>query len=48
MMGLMKDASGSYTYGLLVLGALVVGAAGIILGFAHDVSLEHAPERQMA
>jgi hypothetical protein len=34
--------------GLLAFGALVVGAAGIILGFAHDVSLEHAPERRMA
>jgi ACS family tartrate transporter-like MFS transporter len=48
MMGLVKDATGSYTYGLLALGALVLGAAGIILGFAHDASLEHAPERQMA
>jgi MFS transporter, ACS family, tartrate transporter len=48
MMGLVKDATGSYAYGLLALGALVVGAAGIISGFAHDVSLEHAPERQMA
>jgi MFS family permease len=48
MMGLVKDATGSYTYALLTLGVLVVGAAGIILGFAHDVSLEHAPERQVA
>jgi len=48
MMGLVKDATGSYMYGLLLLGALVLGAAGIILGFAHDVRLEHAPERQMA
>ena len=48
MMGLVKDATGSYMYGLLPLGALVLGAAGIILGFAHDVRLEHAPERQMA
>jgi MFS transporter, ACS family, tartrate transporter len=48
MMGLVKDATGSYMYGLLTLGALVVAATGIVAGFTHDVSLEHAPERQAA
>jgi MFS transporter, ACS family, tartrate transporter len=48
MMGLVKDATGSYAYGLLTLGAFVVGAACIVLGFAHDVRLEHAPEQQAA
>jgi cyanate permease len=48
MMGLVKDATGSFTYGLLALAAMVVGGALIVLGFAHDSSLEHAPERQVA
>jgi MFS transporter, ACS family, tartrate transporter len=48
VMGLVKDATGSFTYGLLALAALVVGGACIILIFSHDSALEHAPERQMA
>jgi MFS transporter, ACS family, tartrate transporter len=48
VMGLVKDATGSFTYGLLALAALVVGGACIILTFSHDSALEHAPERQLA
>jgi ACS family tartrate transporter-like MFS transporter len=46
MMGVVKDATGSFTYALLVLAGLVVGAACIILTFAHDGALEEAPEEE--
>jgi MFS family permease len=48
MMGLVKDATGSFAYALLALAALVVGGACIILTFTHDTSLEHAPQKQPA
>ena len=48
MMGLVKDATGSFTYGLLALGALVVVGACVILGFAHDGELERTPQRRIA
>ena len=45
MMGLVKDATGSFTYALLALAAVVVGGGFIVLSFAHDSSLDHAPEQ---
>jgi MFS transporter, ACS family, tartrate transporter len=44
MMGLVKDATGSFMYGLLALAMIVVGGAFIVLSFAHDSALESAPE----
>jgi len=44
MMGLVKDATGSFTYALLVLASTVVGGCFIVLSFAHDRALEDAPE----
>lgn len=43
MMGLMKDATGNYAYGLLVLSATVLVGACIVLGFRHQHELENAP-----
>jgi len=43
MMGLMKDATGSYAYGLLTLSATVLAGACIVLGFRHQHELEDAP-----
>jgi MFS transporter, ACS family, tartrate transporter len=40
MMGLVKDATGSFAYALLVIASLVVGAGFIILSFRHDSALE--------
>jgi hypothetical protein len=48
MMGLVKDATGSFTYGLLALGGVVVIGACTVLGFAHDCALEREPERGLA
>jgi MFS transporter, ACS family, tartrate transporter len=48
MMGLVKDATGSFTYGLLALAAFVVVGACVILGFAHDGALERDPARRIA
>lgn len=42
--GLIKDATGSYTDGLLALAAMVVGSSFIVLGIAHNSALEHAPD----
>jgi MFS family permease len=47
LMGVLKDATGSYAYGLLALAAMVTGGAIIVLSMYHDSSLEHAPEGQM-
>jgi MFS family permease len=44
MMGLVKDATGTYTAALLVLAAAVLVGAGIVMGFQHRAELEHAPE----
>jgi len=44
MMGLVKDATGSFEYGLLALATIVVGGAFVVLTFAHDSALERAPE----
>ena len=48
LMGAVKDATGSFAYGLLALAAMVVGGAIIVLCMHHDASLEHAPEGQVA
>ncbi len=44
LLGLIKDATGSFSYGLLALAAMVVGGACIVLFISHDAKLEHAPE----
>ena len=48
MLGLVKDATGSFTLGLYILGAGVIVAALLVLSFAHDHALEHVPEGQLA
>jgi ACS family tartrate transporter-like MFS transporter len=47
LIGLMKDATGSYAYGLLMLAALVVTGAFLVLGLKHDMVLEHSPDRPL-
>ena len=42
-MGWIKDHSGSYAGGLLLLAALGIIAMGIVLMLGHDDSLERAP-----
>ena len=42
-MGWIKDPTGSYTDGLLVLAALGIVAMGIVLALGHDKALERAP-----
>jgi hypothetical protein len=44
-MGWLKDHTGSYTDGLLLLGGLGIIAMGIVLGIGHDDALERAPSR---
>ncbi len=44
MLGLVKDATGSFTVGLYILGGGVIIGAAFILSFAHAHALEHAPE----
>jgi cyanate permease len=48
MMGLIKDATGSFTYGLLALAAMVLAGAAIVLGFQHNKTLETVPEGHWA
>ena len=48
MLGLVKDATGSFTVGLYVLGGGVIVGALFVLSFSHDHALEHAPQTQMA
>lgn len=48
MMGLVKDATGSYSYALLALAGMVLVGAAITLGFSHNRALEHPPEPQSA
>ena len=45
LIGLIKDATGSYSYGLLMLAALVAAGAFLVLTIEHDIALEHAPEQ---
>ena len=42
-MGWIKDQTGSYTGGLLLLAALGIMAIGIVLALGHDHALERAP-----
>jgi MFS transporter, ACS family, tartrate transporter len=44
VMGWVKDQTGSYTVGLLGLGALALVAMAVALGLGHDHSLEAMPE----
>jgi MFS family permease len=46
MMGYVKDRTGSYTYGLLILSGAVLCGALIVLSFQHRRELEHAPDQQ--
>jgi cyanate permease len=42
-MGWIKDQTGSYTGGLLLLAGLGVLAMGVALTLGHNETLEHAP-----
>jgi D-galactonate transporter len=42
-MGWIKDATGSFTGGLLLIGALALMAMGIVIGLGHNHALEKAP-----
>ena len=44
LIGLLKDATGSYSYGLLMLAILVVAGSLLVLSIKHDMVLEEAPE----
>jgi cyanate permease len=46
LIGLLKDATGSYSYGLLMLAGLVVAGGLLVLSIKHDIVLEHAPDEQ--
>ena len=47
LIGLLKDATGSHSYGLLMLAALVVAGGLLVLSIKHDIVLEHAPEQPL-
>jgi ACS family tartrate transporter-like MFS transporter len=47
LIGLMKDATGSYSYGLLMLAALVTAGGLLVLSIKHDIVLEHAPAQPL-
>ena len=42
-MGWMKDATGSFTAGLLLIAGLAIIAMVIVLALGHNTSLERAP-----
>jgi len=42
-MGWIKDATGSFTGGLLLIAALALAAMVIVLALGHDTALEKAP-----
>lgn len=48
LIGLIKDATGSFSYGLLMLAALVTTGGFLVLSIQHDIMLEHAPEQPLA
>ena len=48
LIGLIKDATGSFSYGLLMLAALVTAGGFLVLSIEHDIVLEHAPEQPLA
>ncbi len=47
-MGFLKDATGTYMAGLLLIGSLSLMSMVIVLFLPHDRTLEHAPESQPA
>ena len=47
LLGVVKDTTGSFTYGLLALAAMVIGGAGIVLAIDHNSALEHAPDSDL-
>ena len=48
LIGLIKDATGSFSYGLLMLAVLVAAGGFLVLSIEHDIVLEHAPEQPLA
>jgi len=46
-MGAIKDATGSFNGGLLVIAAMVLAAMVIVLVLGHDTSLEKAPANRV-
>jgi ACS family tartrate transporter-like MFS transporter len=48
VMGLIKDSTGSFTDGLLVLGGIAIVAMVIVLALGHDTALERTPARDLS
>jgi MFS transporter, ACS family, tartrate transporter len=48
LMGWLKDVTGSFSAGLLLIAAFAVAAMIVVLLLHHDATLERAPERQPA
>jgi nitrate/nitrite transporter NarK len=48
VMGGLKDATGTYTAGLLTIAVVALIGAGIVMALHHDAALELAPKRQPA
>jgi D-galactonate transporter len=48
VMGGLKDATGTYTAGLLTIAVVALIGAGIVMALHHDAALEVAPRRQPA
>jgi cyanate permease len=46
-MGWIKDATGSFTGGLLLIAALALVAMFIVLTLSHDAALEKAPAAEI-
>jgi len=47
VMGWLKDATGTYTAGLLVIAATALAGAVIVLALRHDSGLEQAPDERL-
>ena len=45
LLGLIKDATGGYMWGLVILSAGVTAGAALVLAIRHDPALEHEPGR---
>ena len=43
-MGMVKDSTGSFTGGLLLLAGVAVGAVVVVLWLPHETALERVPE----
>jgi MFS transporter, ACS family, tartrate transporter len=48
VMGVLKDATGTFTYGLLALGLGVLVSVLVVLCIGHDRKLEETPEQALA